>query len=330
MHPTRGQQRVSARTLRRWVRSYRREGVQGLIPRARKGSQPRFLTTEALAHALELLVENPRRNTLFLIKEVELQFPQLKGKLAVSTLNRHLKAAHAHRRVVPKNATPGSYTAFEAAAPNDLWQSDVHHGLVALVAGNEVPVRIVLVSDDSSRTYCHCQAYPDERLPSLEHCLKQAMLKYGIPKRFYTDCGAIYCSIQFALICADLGIHAFTSHPYSPWTHGKVERQWDIQEDQLWSELALLPPMPIDKLNRYLQAWVEAEHHDRVHRRTGEALGAVAAKCQASSLPQPGTITTFLLAVGEAQGVAHGRSGAFQQRLPGRPGVRWYPRAGAL
>jgi len=55
------------------------------------------------------------------------------------------------------------------------------------------------------------------------------------------------------------------SPPYSPWMHGKIERWWGVSEDQFWSELALLPPMPVAKLNSLLQAWVETEYHQRIH-----------------------------------------------------------------
>lgn len=271
-HPTRGLVRVSARTLRRWVQKWHQFGraLPGLSPKARKDLGYCSLSTELLDHAAMLLKDNPRRSSEFLVDELEVKFPELKGLIARSTLNRHLR-----RLGVPRGANPEQaiqpYRRFEAPAPNSLWHSDVHYGPPAIFENNQVlPTRIVGWIDDFSRRCCHCQAYSSESLPSLEDCLKKAILKCGIPDRVYTDCGSIYSSTQFALICADLVMIKIPSPPYSPWMHGKIERWWGVSEDQFWSELALLPPMPVARLNSLLQAWVETEYHRRVHSQIKE------------------------------------------------------------
>jgi putative transposase len=270
-HPTRGSITLSARSLRRWVRVCRIQGSNGLLPKPRKDRGPRVLKPEHLKHVAALLRENPRRNTEFLLEDLVLQFPELKGQVGKSTLNRHLQILGVSRRVETEGSIPGPpYKTFEAGEPNALWHSDCHHGPPAIgVNGKVVPTRIFAWIDDFSRVCCHCEAYPDESLPSLEDCLKKAMQKFGIPTRVYTDRGSVYSGIQFALICSDLEIHPIPSAPYSPWTHGKIERLWGVQEDQLWSEIALLPPVPLAQLNRYLRAWVDTEHHNRIHSSTG-------------------------------------------------------------
>lgn len=272
-HPTRGTIKVSARTLRRWVLAWRRQGngLRALCPKPRKDTGSCCLPKKVLDEAVKLLEENPRRSSEYLVEDLEEQFPQLKGKIARSTLNRHLHRRGVRRGAFPEQ-TPKVYRRFQASGPNAMWHSDVHHGPPAIFEKNQVlPTRIVGWIDDFSRRCCHCQAYSSESLPSLEDCLKRAILKCGIPDRAYTDCGAIYSSTQFALICGDLGILKIPSPPYSPWMHGKIERWWGVSEDQFWSEIYQLPPMPIAKLNTLLQAWVETEYHQRVHSQTKEA-----------------------------------------------------------
>lgn len=273
-HPTRGRIRVRPRTLRRWVAAYRERKLEGLCSEPRSSGGSRVIPVAALDLAQKLLEENSRRGTEgFLIGELVHQFEELRGRIKKSTLNRHLHNRGVSRRVPRKDGTPTpppAFVPFEAPEPNRLWQSDIHFGPPALVDGSVVPTKIIAWLDDFSRRCCHCQAYPNETLPMLEDCLKQAMQKCGIPRLVYTDNGSVYSGIQFALICADLGITPFTSQPYSPWTHGKIERLWGVQEDQLWSEIALLDPMPIEKLNGYLQAWVEVKHHQHLHSQTGE------------------------------------------------------------
>jgi transposase InsO family protein len=194
------------------------------------------------------------------------------GRVGKSTLNRHLHVMGVSRRVTPDERADGPpYHRFEAMEPNALWHSDCHHGPNAIGAdGKVVPTRIFAWIDDYSRMICHCEAYADESLPSLENCLRKAMEKFGVPRRVYTDLGSVYSGVQFALICADLGIRHVDARPYSPWTHGKIERLWSTQEDKLWSEIALVAPVPFAQLNKWLQAWVEAEYHQRVHGETGE------------------------------------------------------------
>jgi len=271
-HPTRGPLRISARTLRRWLHEFRKQGTDGLHPRVRKDQGPRVLESRHLEHAIFLLRENPRRDSEFLIAELEREFPDLKGRVGRSTLNRHLHAQGVNRRAIPDEQADGPpYHAFQASEPNALWHSDFHHGPSAIVDGRVVATRIFAWIDDFSRACCHCQAYPDESLPCLEDCMKQALQKFGVPRRVYTDLGSIYSGVQFGLICADLSIAHVDARPYSPWTHGKIERLWGVQEDDLWSEIRLLPPIPIAQLNRYLQAWVEADYHKRLHSKTNEA-----------------------------------------------------------
>jgi len=272
-HPTRGSVKISARTIRRWVRAYRLRHVQGLHKQPRRDRGPHVLQPAHLEFATTLLRENPRRETGFLLEELVARFPELEGRVGRSTLNRHLHAQGVPRRAVSEERADGPpYHRFEASAPNELWHSDCHHGPPAIGPdGNVVPTRIFAWIDDFSRVCCHCEAYAHESLPSLEDCFQKAMQKYGIPSRAYTDLGSLYSGVQFALICADLGIHHVPARPYSPWTHGKIERLWGLQEDQLWSEIALLPPVPLAQVNKWLQAWVDAEYHTRRHGTTGEA-----------------------------------------------------------
>jgi len=266
---------ISPRTLRRWKQAYRNappsEKVQALCPLPRSGGRAPVIPRAAVDLAQALLEENPRRSSDFLVWEIVRKFPELADKVKESTLNRHLRQRKVNRRVLLDDGKPAqeSFTPFEAARPNVLWQSDVHHSLRAIVDGQLVPIRVIAWIDDYSRLCCHCQAYPDETSPMLENCLAQALQRHGAPRCVYTDNGKIYSGLQFALLCADLEIVPILSKPYSPWTHGKIERLWGVQEDQLWSELALVDPMPIEKINDYLRYWVDRYHHT-VHSQTGQ------------------------------------------------------------
>ena len=272
-HPTRGFIRITPRTLRRWKQNYRdaqqNQKMAALCPLPRAGGREPIIARAALDLAQQLLETNPRRSTQFLITEIVFKLPGLAGIVKASTLNRHLRLRHVNRRVLEEDGQPAqvSFKPFQAKKPNALWQSDVHHGPPAIFNGSVVSTRIIAWIDDHSRFCCHCQAYPNETSPMLEHCLSQAIQCCGCPTCAYTDNGSIYSGIQFMLLCADLQIVPFTSKPYSPWTHGKIERLWGVQKDQLWSEIALVAPMQIERLNKYLLYWVDGYNH-RVHSQT--------------------------------------------------------------
>ena len=271
-HPIKGTICTSSRTLRRWVRAYRLRGLQGLCPKIRQDTGPRILTNEALNYAEGLIGQNQCRDSEFLIAELEFKFPELAGRLKRSTLNRHLHIRGVNRRVIPPEDSSGPpYKAFEAASPNDLWHSDVHFGPPAITPNGQIVItKIVAWLDDKARVCCHLEGYASEAILILEDSFKKGLLKFGICKKTYTDRGSIYSSIQFALICADLGIIPILTRVKAPWANGKVERFWRTLETDLLSEIALLPPMPLAKFNRYLRAWVEAEYHTRIHSELGE------------------------------------------------------------
>jgi transposase InsO family protein len=263
---------ISRRTLDRWVQRYRRNGFEGLQDKPRKDRGPRVLTEEMLKASEELLAENRRRNTEFLLKRLGQKFPKLKGKVGRSTLNRHLHQRGVSRRVSDVEAEPPpAFRPFEAPRPNALWHSDVHFGPVVITPEGELAKsRIIAWNDDFSRVCCHCEAYLSDDCNALLDCLRKAMRKYGISERTYTDNGSIYSGLQYALVCAELGITPLHTAVDSPWMNGKIERLWGVEEDQLFSEIKLLPPMPLARVNHYLKAWVEVEHHGRIHSVTGQ------------------------------------------------------------
>ena len=166
-HPTRGLIRVSERTLRRWLQRCRAHGAPGLGRALRVDRGSRVLESRHLDHAVSLLEENSRRETGFIISELEREFPELAGRVKRSTLNRHLHARGVRRRLLPEETAGGPpYRTFEASGPNEIWHSDCHHGPIALGAdGRPVATRIFAWIDDFSRVVCHCEAYPEESLP---------------------------------------------------------------------------------------------------------------------------------------------------------------------
>jgi transposase InsO family protein len=145
---------------------------------------------------------------------------------SVSTIWRVLKARgfvvpQPHKR--PKS----SYVRFEADLPNECWQADVTHIVVADGAVFEV----LNIIDDHSRLCVETRAFVTTRSPDVVRALHRAAEQWGYPEAFLTDNGAIFTSTSrgndlgaMEPELLSLGIRSKHSRPYHPQTCGKVER----------------------------------------------------------------------------------------------------------
>jgi hypothetical protein len=257
------------------VAAYRKERWHGLKDQPRRKKGAKVLTEEVLEFVVALIHENPLRSTKSIIEidlAKETRFKELAAKIAVSTLNRHLQARGVCRLLHPDKTAQPPFKAFEAPYGNALWHSDVHYGPDALDdAGQVIQTYIVSWLCDHSRVCCHCQAYKRQDFYALMDAWRQAMDKFGICERTLTDNGGIYSGTQFDLACGELGVIPYRTAVASPWQNGKQERIWSTAESEFFSELRLLPPMPLKKVNHLLTAWVEGTYNVRPHSTTKQA-----------------------------------------------------------
>src|SRR5690606_22819606 len=119
--------RMSAETLRTWIRRYRRRGLEGLLdkPRPQRGVQA--LSAEQIAKVLALKKEVPERSLDRLIRIAEQTGVVEPGVLRRSTVHRVLQREGLSARPASEHDTK-DLDRFEALAPNDLWQSDMRTG----------------------------------------------------------------------------------------------------------------------------------------------------------------------------------------------------------
>ena len=116
----------SLATLYRWVKAYRRGGLEALQPRRRRdrGKPRKRLDSEVVQEALRLLTEDPGASFTFLIAVLEAKFPERKGTIASSTLQRRLAAEPEYRRIKRAKKRTRRRTRFVAKGPHDIWQMD--------------------------------------------------------------------------------------------------------------------------------------------------------------------------------------------------------------
>ena len=115
---------VAAETIRVWVRRYRKHGLAGLADKARPRRGVRVLPPTLVELACNLKREVPERSLDRLLRILVDTGQVEPGIVTRSTLHRVLQGAQLSAR---KARIPDSedLDRFEAAAPNDLWQSDM-------------------------------------------------------------------------------------------------------------------------------------------------------------------------------------------------------------
>jgi len=108
---------------------------------------------------------------------------------------------------------------------HQLWICDIWDGPLLLdpVLGKKRRLRLVATIDSHTRYIVHAEFYFNENLPALEDALLKAILKHGIPERYYVDNAKIFHSKHLKRIAAELGFRLHHSQPYKPQGRGYVK-----------------------------------------------------------------------------------------------------------
>jgi len=263
-HPRRGPIQIGIGTIEEWLLRYRHDGLDGLEDQRRRDLGKSRVIDAAIAEAIATLAESkPDLDGPSLLAEVgaankDIELPSL------STLYRFLRSRGLDQRRAPSRKDHRAF-AFELAG--DCWQGDVMYGpSLPGKDGRRRKTYLLAILDDATRVIVHAQFYFEQHLRSLKDCLRQAMLKRGVPRRFYFDNGKIFRSRLLLALCARLGIQLIHTRPYQPQGRAKMERWF------LTVRRGFLPRVDLDRcggldgLNRLLFAWVEGEYHQRPHR----------------------------------------------------------------
>lgn len=264
---------VQAETLRVWIRRYRRGGLEALEDKARTSRGIVALSDEQIALAAKLKREVPERSLDRLIRIMEKMQLTEAGSVRRSTLHRALQREGLSAR--PNQvADRNDLDRFEAAAPNDLWQSDMLVG--PWLPDPERPGKhrrayLYAFIDDHSRMLLHGRFSFKGDLPALELVFRRCLQKYGVPRRVYYDNGATYRARHMKQIVAEVGIHPIIfTRTYRPMGHGKIEALNQYIRNAFLAELKASNITTLDALNEAFVAWSDYEYNRAVHSETGE------------------------------------------------------------
>jgi transposase InsO family protein len=268
-HPDGGLKRVSERALRYWLSRYRQHGLDGLYDSLRKARASkgvcRALSPKLLEAAADLRKELPSRSVRSLIKLLGQRGFDIAG-ISERTLSRQLKERGVTRQRLERGE--GYFQRWEQVRANDLWQGDTAHGVWLPDPNDPKKVKrtkLIAFIDDATRVCTHAEFYFDERLPSLIDTFSKALLKRGRPCRLLLDNAFIYHSNTLEGMCSELQVELSFCRPRRPQGKGKIERWILSTKTGFYGEAARAGLTTLEDLNRYFQAWLAKEYHERVH-----------------------------------------------------------------
>jgi transposase InsO family protein len=174
----------------------------------------------------------------------------------------------------PEKRPKSSYIRFEAAQPNECWQSDFTHYRLTNPDGTRgADVEILTWIDDCSRYLLHLSAHPRVTGPIVLTTFRQSVAEHGTPASTLTDNGMVFTTrlsggkggrngLESEL--RTLHVRQKNSRPNHPTTCGKVERVQQTMKN--WLRAQPDQPITVGQLQTLLDAFVVTYNHDRPHR----------------------------------------------------------------
>ena len=267
-HPDGSSRRYSRGTIDRWLRAWRKGGLDALRPSPRADTGTVRAHPELFAEAAALRLELPGRSAAQI---ASILFHRHGIAVPERTVRGQLRRAGLHREALA--AEPKTYGRYEAARPNERWITDV-------LVGPWVPwprregsarARLFLIVDDHSRLLVDGRFFAHENARACQDLLRRAITRRGVPDVLYADNGAPFSNAWLARTCAVLGVRLVHSQPYSPQGRGKQERLNRYIREAFLAEATHQGIDSLEQLNDLFFAWAEQVANRRAHAETGQA-----------------------------------------------------------
>jgi transposase InsO family protein len=273
---------------------YRAEGEAAYTPRSRR---PQLSPAATRTDVVDLIVRLRKQ----LVEDGLDAGPETIGwhlqhhhghRVSRSTISRYL-ARHGLVVPEPKKRPKSSYLRFEAAMPNETWQSDFTHYQLATGRG----VEIISWLDDCTRYALHISAHTRISTPIVLTTFRKTTALHGIPASTLTDNGMVYTvrwaggrggRNAFEHQLRLWGVTQKNSRPGHPTTCGKVERFQQTLKKWLTAQPA--QPATLTDLQSLLDRFRSQYNQHRPHRSLPhQATPAALYTTMPKALPGPST-----------------------------------------
>jgi len=262
----------SRRQLHRLLALYREGGLDALEPRSRRprtnpAATPPVIRERVIALRTWLTANGSDAGPVTIRWHLE---QEGLNPPAAATISRILQQAGLITPE-PRKRPRSSYVRFQAAQPNETWQSDVTHWRLA----DGADVEVLNWLDDHSRYLLGCvgrQAVSGDDVVSV---FLELVDEHGAPASTLTDNGRIYTARfgggrnAFEYLLPILGVRQKNGSPGHPQTQGKIERFHQTQKRWLAARpaAASLPDLQ-RQLNEFREHYNEHRPHRALDRNT--------------------------------------------------------------
>jgi transposase InsO family protein len=284
---------VSRQWVHRLLARYRTGGLSALEPSSRAARHPAGRTPDAMRTRICTIRDDLTREGLDAGAE------SIRDRLAAagvtppaaSTIYRILRE---HDLVTPEphKRPRSSWQRFQAAVPNETWQSDMTHWHLA----DGSPVEIITWLDDHSRFVLHLSAHRSVTANIVTDTFLTTSAIHGLPASTLTDNGMIFTTRfargnggpnHFEHVINQFGIIQKNGHPGHPQTQGKIERFHQTLKKWL---TAHPEADSLTALQDHLDAFRNIYNNDRPHRANDRRTPAQAY----TALPKTGPTMELL------------------------------------
>jgi transposase InsO family protein len=250
---------VSDKSVYAWARKYRLFGEAGLQGCGR-GKRPERISQPVKDKITELKRKNPEHG----VKRISQMLKSLFGlQASPKTVRKQIKhAGIATPKVKARRKPKAPERRFEAATPNQMWQSDITYypilGKTAYIVG---------FIDDNSRYIVSLGVFRSQTAESVMETYRLAVGEFGAPKEMLTDNGRQYASwrgkTKFQKELNKDHVHHIRSAPHHPMTLGKIERFWQTLKDEFLSRARF---ETFEEAKERIAYWVKYYNHKRTHQ----------------------------------------------------------------
>lgn len=256
--------RFSVSTLRAWLRTYQREGLDGLLPRTRSDKGAFRVIDDDVAEIVARHRVQHRALSVTLFHQIVHEDGVLPdGKtICEATLRRFLKSRGLDKPV----RGPGKARAkYEMPHPNELWVGDFMHGPKVGTEKGKRKAILTAIVDDHSRVIVGARFAFTEDTSDILHTLRDAIATYGVPKRFYCDNGPAFSSHHLSEACARIGCALLHSEPFDSPSRGKIERFFRTVRARCLPRVTDPDLRSIETLQERFEIWLREDYHLRRH-----------------------------------------------------------------
>jgi len=256
--------------IRKWLKAYRRNGREGLVPKVRKDAGVSKVLTDADKEMILGLLERKPG----LCASVAVRMLQRDGKLdkeiSKSSLSRFIVSSGFTRAERNRGSLTDHVLRFSFEQPLECVQVDAMHSFAVPDHKGKLRKAILIAFlDDATRRVVYSRFTFSENSIEFERGLYHILQTHGRIRRLYTDNGATFVAEQTRRILDSLGIPLVHSRPGKPKGRGKIERYFRTVRTQFEVTIDPAGIKSIQDYDQRFRTWLETEYHRTGHSGLG-------------------------------------------------------------